>query len=346
MTLLLILLTAWSAGMSPAGVPDWMMRSAISPAVLIGVLSVVLGVDYGESRQRMLSAAPLTVRRRWLGLELFVGLAMIWLGWSFGAALFFQTRDLRLGGIGVDSATMSFGGRVAFHAGEGLVTVCVLALGGNIGSFLNVLVYRLPRGLDVVSSRSRCPDCGAAIAGRDNVPIFGWLFLGGLCRSCGIEISSEYPRVEAASAGIFLLMYFAELLTGGLNIPFRPPNLYAGVLWTVMYPKFDLIGIWLLHVLLLTTLLVYSRLGASGHTVSIRATAILSALVLLGSVLFPNLQPVSVIAVPGMAGQAIFGIAGSNLSALLSATAGLCAGVAAGWALWQCLRLKGVSCSG
>jgi leader peptidase (prepilin peptidase)/N-methyltransferase len=345
-TLVLIVLTAWCAGMSPAGVPDWMMRSAISPAVLTGILTVVLGLDYVESRQRMLSSVPLLVRRRWLGFELLVGLATIWLGWSFGAALFFQARDLRSGGVGVDSVTMSFGGRVAFHAGEGLVTCCVLALGGNIGSFLNVLVYRLPRGLDVVSSRSRCPDCGAAIAGRDNVPIFGWLFLGGRCRACGIEISSEYPRVEAASAGIFLLMYFAELLTGGLNIPFRQPNLYAGVLWTVMYPKFDLIGIWLLHVLLLTTLLVYSRLQYSGHTVSIRATAILSALVLLGSWLCPNLQPVSVTAVPGIAGRAVLGVAGSDLSGLLSAAVGLCAGVGAGWAVWGYLRIVSCSVSG
>lgn len=337
-TLSLMLATGWCAWASPAGIPGWMLRSPLSPAVLMGLLAGVLCVDFIAYRQRLLSAVSSMVRRRWLGIELLVVLALIWLVWSFGAALFFHARDMRLQGPVMDSEATRYGARVAFHAGEGLVTFCVLALGGNIGSFLNVLVYRLPRGLDVISSRSRCPDCGTAIAGRDNIPIFGWLFLGGRCRACGVEISGEYVRVEAASAGIFLLLYFAELLTGGLTIPFRPPNLYAGVLWTVMYPKFDLIGIWLLHVLLLATLLVYSRLQAAGQGVSLRATAILSTLVVLGSLVFPNLQPVSVTAVPGLVQGSGLRNSGAGVGGVFAALAGLFAGAAAGLSLWRTTR--------
>lgn len=337
-TVPVLLATAWCSWTSSAGVPEWMLRSPVSPAVITGLLAGVLCLDYAECRKRLLGTASAMVRRRWLGFELLAGLGLIWLGWSFGAALFFHHRDLQMRGGAAEADMTSLGGRVAFHAGEGLVTFCVLVLGGNIGSFLNVLVYRLPRGLDVISSRSRCPNCGTAIASRDNVPMFGWLFLGGRCRACGVEISAEYPRVEVTSAGIFLLMYFAELLTGGLNIPFRQPNLYAGVLWTVMYPKFDLIGLWLLHVMLLTALLVYSRLQSAGHTVSLRATAILSAVVLLVSTQFPNLQPVSVTAVPGIVEGSELRVLGGGFGGLYSAVAGLLAGLSAGGLL---LRLSG-----
>lgn len=343
MAVTLVLLSVLSLNLSTRaeGVPDWMLRSPVSPAVLAGMLGVLLCLDYSECRQRWLCKVSPPARRRWLGFELLLGLATIWVAWSFGAALYFHMGDLQLRRGGADPDAMSYAGRVAFHAGKGLVTFCVLALGGNIGSFLNVLVYRLPRGLDVVSGRSRCPVCGKAIAGRDNLPVFGWLLLGGRCRACGVEISSEYPRVEAVSAGIFLLLYFTELISGGLIVPFRPPNLYAGVLWTVMYPKFDLISLFLLHVSLLATLLTCSRLQSAGHGFSIKATGIPAALVLLGCSFFPFLQPVSVAAIPGLAAQVLTGEFGGPLSGMLSCLAGLFAGAAAAWILSRCLKTTG-----
>lgn len=76
-------------------------------------------------------------------------------------------------------------------------------LGAFVGSFLNLVVYRLPRGESVVKPRSRCPGCGAAIAGRDNVPMLSWLVLRGRCRGCGARISARYPAVELLTALVF-----------------------------------------------------------------------------------------------------------------------------------------------
>jgi leader peptidase (prepilin peptidase)/N-methyltransferase len=76
-------------------------------------------------------------------------------------------------------------------------------LGLLIGSFLNVVVWRVPRGESVVSPPSACPDCGTAIRHRDNVPVAGWLLLAGRCRDCEAPISARYPLVEAATAGLF-----------------------------------------------------------------------------------------------------------------------------------------------
>ncbi|HWB65322.1 MAG TPA: prepilin peptidase [Mycobacteriales bacterium] len=72
-----------------------------------------------------------------------------------------------------------------------------------IGSFLNVVIWRVPRDESVVSPPSHCPDCDVAIAPRDNVPVVSWLLLRGRCRSCGTRISVRYPIVELATAGLF-----------------------------------------------------------------------------------------------------------------------------------------------
>ena len=72
-----------------------------------------------------------------------------------------------------------------------------------IGSFLNVVIYRVPRGESIVTPRSRCPGCGTEIAPWDNVPVVSWLVLRGRCRHCGIAISPRYPAVELLTAVAF-----------------------------------------------------------------------------------------------------------------------------------------------
>jgi leader peptidase (prepilin peptidase) / N-methyltransferase len=72
-----------------------------------------------------------------------------------------------------------------------------------LGSFLNVVIHRLPRGESLVHPRSRCPSCETQIAGYDNIPIVSWLVLRGRCRHCGAAISPRYPAVELITALVF-----------------------------------------------------------------------------------------------------------------------------------------------
>jgi leader peptidase (prepilin peptidase)/N-methyltransferase len=76
--------------------------------------------------------------------------------------------------------------------------------GASVGSFLNVVAYRLPRGLSISRPRSRCPGCGAQVAGYDNVPLLSWIVLRGRCRRCEGAIPLRYPVVEAVSAALFV----------------------------------------------------------------------------------------------------------------------------------------------
>lgn len=98
----------------------------------------------------------------------------------------------------------------------------VFAFGACIGSLLNVLVYRLPLGLDVVTPTSRCPSCETPLTWRENIPIFGWLALRGRCRFCRSPISAEYPIVEAATALLWVVVYLVLYADEGrfLGIPF------------------------------------------------------------------------------------------------------------------------------
>lgn len=76
------------------------------------------------------------------------------------------------------------------------------------GSFLNVCIYRLPRGLSVVTPRSACPECGAQIAAYDNVPVLSWLLLRGRCRHCHTRITPRYAIVELLTGMLFLACFF------------------------------------------------------------------------------------------------------------------------------------------
>lgn len=85
-----------------------------------------------------------------------------------------------------------------------LAAACGL-LGLAVGSFLNVVIYRVPRKESVVKPRSRCPGCGTTLAAKDNIPVVSWLLLKGRCRTCGEPISIRYPLVELLTATLFVV---------------------------------------------------------------------------------------------------------------------------------------------
>jgi prepilin signal peptidase PulO-like enzyme (type II secretory pathway) len=95
-------------------------------------------------------------------------------------------------------------------------------VGACIGSFLNVVAYRMPRRMSVVWKPSHCPNCGHYIRARDNLPVLGWLLLRGRCRDCQAPISPRYAIVEAIMGAAFFVLAYVELSTGGANLPGGP----------------------------------------------------------------------------------------------------------------------------
>ncbi len=89
------------------------------------------------------------------------------------------------------------------------ITVC----GACVGSFLNVVIYRLPEGKSLVMPPSHCPKCGTRLRWYENVPVLAWLALRGRCRNCKGPISFQYPLIEAVSAALFATLFAAYYMT-------------------------------------------------------------------------------------------------------------------------------------
>jgi leader peptidase (prepilin peptidase)/N-methyltransferase len=100
--------------------------------------------------------------------------------------------------------------------------ILIGVLGAAVGSFLNVVIHRLPRGESIVKPRSRCTRCGTTLRTIDNVPLVSWLALRGRCRNCGTSISPRYPLVEALTAALFVAVALIRGVDSGLllELPF------------------------------------------------------------------------------------------------------------------------------
>lgn len=110
----------------------------------------------------------------------------------------------------------------SFEAATGLPSavgyIFAFALGAIVGSFLNVVIHRVPNELSIVFPNSACPKCKASIKPYDNIPILSWLILGGKCRNCKAAIAIRYPAVEALTGLIFSLVFWQIGLTAFLPV--------------------------------------------------------------------------------------------------------------------------------
>lgn len=109
----------------------------------------------------------------------------------------------------------------------------VVAVGCCIGSLINVIVYRMPRGLGIVTPPSSCPKCHTRLTWRENIPVLGWILLRGRCRFCKEPISAEYPAVEAFVGALFGLFYILWFM-----VP--PDAVWLGIHWGAIRPEWAL----------------------------------------------------------------------------------------------------------
>jgi len=104
-------------------------------------------------------------------------------------------------------------------------------LGSLIGSFLNVVIHRVPNELSIVFPNSACPKCKSPIKPYDNIPVLSWLILGGKCRNCKAPISARYPAVEALTGVVFAIV-FAQI---GLNAFLPVAFVFAAVMISLIF---------------------------------------------------------------------------------------------------------------
>jgi leader peptidase (prepilin peptidase)/N-methyltransferase len=206
-----------------------------------------------------------------------------------------------------------------------LAAVFIAALGAIIGSFLNVVIYRLPREESIVFPNSRCPQCSTAIHAYDNIPVVSYLILRGRCRKCSAPISARYPAVEALTGILFAAVFLHDILAR--NGP------------TAALP-FDLLFVSALVALIFIDaeyMILPNAITYPGMVFALVARLALP--LLIGRSAFDDL--ISLAHVPSLSGLPVWAV--SLIGALLGALAGGGSLWLMGW-LWE--KLRGVEAMG
>ncbi len=174
-----------------------------------------------------------------------------------------------------------------------LVTALWLGfVGACIGSFLNVVAYRMPRRISIVWKPSHCPQCGHSIRARDNVPVLGWLVLRGKCRDCGKPISPRYAIVEAVMGATFFVLAYVELFSGGANLPGGPLSDFTGAADIVWNPQWPMVGVYVYHCSMFCFLMGMLLIHLDGKSVPKKLFGCALAVGILSPVVWRFLYPV------------------------------------------------------
>ena len=267
--------------------------------IISGMLIVVLLTDIVEIQRRLVTESALSE-----SLQQFVihhGTRFLWYGIGgliavYGLVIPAVEEWFHITSPPNDAETlaldrMTLPQNVLFRVSESMAALFFFVVGCCVGSFLNVVVYRVPRGIPVTIKSSHCPGCSLDISARDNIPLIGWINLAGKCRNCSFKISPRYPIVELTVGLTFLVLFFVELISGGINLPGRTPNPFAGVLWILFYTEWDLVGLYLFHCILFCTVLSWSMIRRDHQRVPVRSVAAFLVLFCIAPLIFPHLLP-------------------------------------------------------
>lgn len=137
---------------------------------------------------------------------------------------------------------------------EILVGAWVFFLGASLGSFANVVAWRMPRGMSFTSGRSHCPHCGQPVRSYDNIPIVSWLILRGRCRDCASPIPIRYWAAEVLFGAILLGVYLVEVRSGGANLPDNPAPAAVDLITLFSRPPWPILAVAAWHAVLLCLL--------------------------------------------------------------------------------------------
>lgn len=175
---------------------------------------------------------------------------------------------------------------------EVFTAVWCFVMGSVIGSFLNVVIYRMPLGLNISKPKSRCPFCETPIRTRDNLPILGWLLLRGKCRDCQAPIPARYLIVEALVGVVFLLLYLTIVHSGGALLPYRTPNRFSGGYQILEGRTWDLIALAVYYCYLFIVVVAAAYIQYDRQLIPRRLLFWCLGIGLVAGCLIPELHPV------------------------------------------------------
>ncbi|TWU58655.1 Leader peptidase PppA [Rubripirellula tenax] len=155
----------------------------------------------------------------------------------------------------------------------------------SIGSFLNVVAWRMPRG-EGVGGRSYCPRCKSQLRAKDNFPVFGWLALGGRCRTCRLPISPRYPIVEAVVGTSLTIVAIGQLYR--LSLPGQSSHWHGGPSWTPIIDQ-PMLVVLLFHVFALSVGWAMALIRYDKNSIPPKLTFVGLGIVVVAMVTYPRL---------------------------------------------------------
>ena len=220
-----------------------------SPSVLIACLAVLMACDVIV----LAKSSRAGISLRMIGGVVLIGFLVFYMIVLPSISSFLMQFQERPSSYTIEELTAFESLRI--RSAEFAVFAFFTFFGACIGSFLNVVASSVPKGESIALRSSACPQCGTSIRRIDNIPIFSYLNLGGKCRDCDASIPIRYLIVELIAAGIVAALFLFELITGAANVPEFTHYHYAGILWIILYTKWEVMGIFLYHVALMNCLL-------------------------------------------------------------------------------------------
>ncbi len=189
-------------------------------------------------------------RTNWMLVGLFVGLVVVYTIYVFVLpqieVAFFRLQNPTKKLL-PSELEMKWSNRILLRSCEFLFLGWFFYFGASIGSFLNVVAWRVPEGRTIVFGGSKCPFCNSRLSFIDNTPILGWIVLQGKCRTCRLPIAPRYLWIEIVVGGVFMWLALWQLVRGGANLPHWNFEGRTGIVNMVLDPQWPLIGIYLAH---------------------------------------------------------------------------------------------------
>jgi prepilin signal peptidase PulO-like enzyme (type II secretory pathway) len=216
-----------------------------------------------------------------------------------------------------------------------VLTLWLGAVGACVGSFLNVVVYRMPRGMSLVWPGSRCPKCEHPIRWYDNLPILSWLLLRGRCRDCRAPISPRYPLVEGLVAALFVVLAWNTVL---LQFPGEAVGYRATAeTWSILWGRYAL------HLLLAMALIAASLAERDGQGLPVRVPLAIAVIGLLSTSFCVALRAESVDVLPYVEDPEELFWSLAAPAQLIKGATGAAAGLGLSWGVYRLLRALKVS---
>jgi leader peptidase (prepilin peptidase)/N-methyltransferase len=231
-------------------------------------------------------------RKQWRKIKRTIGVAAGACGLTLLMITFFLLLDRDVFSDHSSTSSMYWPLQLITASMQALTAAWIFAFAAAVGSFLNVVVWRMPRGETVVSRPSRCPYCDVNIQFRDNIPVFGWIFLRGRCRACRLPISARYPIVEFIAGAMGLILAYPELLSDGANLPVATYIRRNYFTWTIVDLDLQFLAIYAFHGFLLAGLLSSALIHFDSQRIPKKMFALGLLVAVLAAAYWPAIHPV------------------------------------------------------